>query len=102
MFSSLSDVAPRRCDHDTLVVFSKEDPATGQFLNLVQYVEPARDAGKRVCVNPMFDRTNAHNRLLAKGSMNVADDFSPEFLVYSEGGKTRLGTNLAVAAGRLG
>jgi hypothetical protein len=50
----------------------------------------------------MFDRTNAHNRLLAKGSMNVADDFSPEFLVYSEGGKTRLGTNLAVAAARLG
>lgn len=38
-------------DHDTLVVFSKPDPTTGQFRNLVQYVEPARDAGKRVLLD---------------------------------------------------
>lgn len=38
-------------DHDTLVVFSKEDPATRQFRNLVQYAEPARDAGKRVLLD---------------------------------------------------
>jgi hypothetical protein len=50
-------------------------------------------------VNPMFDRTNAHNRLLVKGTVNLTHDFSPEFLVYSEGGKTRLGTNLAVGLG---
>lgn len=41
----------RERDHDTLVVFSKEDPATGQFRNLVQYLEPARDAGKRVLLD---------------------------------------------------
>src|ERR1700761_7411860 len=35
-------------DHDALIVYSKVDPATGQFRNLVQYSEPARDAGKRV------------------------------------------------------
>lgn len=29
-----------------LHVYSKIEPATGQFRNLVQYVEPARDAGK--------------------------------------------------------
>jgi outer membrane lipoprotein-sorting protein len=38
-------------DHDTLMVYSKEDPATRQFRNLVQYVEPARDAGKRVLLD---------------------------------------------------
>ncbi|HVH83273.1 MAG TPA: hypothetical protein VM713_03050, partial [Steroidobacteraceae bacterium] len=37
--------------HDSLVLFSKEDRATGQFRNLVQYVEPARDAGKRVLLD---------------------------------------------------
>jgi outer membrane lipoprotein-sorting protein len=41
----------RERDHDTLVVFSKEDPATRQFRNLVQYVEPTRDAGKRVLLD---------------------------------------------------
>jgi outer membrane lipoprotein-sorting protein len=41
----------RERDHDTLVVYSKEDPATGQFRSLVQYVEPARDAGKRVLLD---------------------------------------------------
>ena len=35
-------------NQDTLVVFAKTDPATGQFRNLVEYTEPARDAGKRV------------------------------------------------------
>ena len=31
---------------DTLVVYAKVDPATGQFRDLVRYVEPPRDAGK--------------------------------------------------------
>jgi outer membrane lipoprotein-sorting protein len=44
-------VSGRERDHDTLVVYSKEDPATGQFRNLVQYTEPARDAGKRVLLD---------------------------------------------------
>jgi outer membrane lipoprotein-sorting protein len=38
-------------DHDSMIVFAKEDPATGQFRNLVQYSEPARDAGKRVLLD---------------------------------------------------
>ena len=41
----------REREHDTFVVFSKEDPATRQFRNLVQYAEPARDAGKRVLLD---------------------------------------------------
>lgn len=38
-------------DHDRLALFSKEDLATRQFRNLVQYVEPARDSGKRVLLD---------------------------------------------------
>src|SRR5215469_2562245 len=38
-------------NHDTLIVYSKEDRQTAQFRNLVQYVEPARDAGKRVLLD---------------------------------------------------
>jgi outer membrane lipoprotein-sorting protein len=44
-------VSGRERNHDSLVVFSKEDPGTQQFRNLVQYVEPARDAGKRVLLD---------------------------------------------------
>jgi outer membrane lipoprotein-sorting protein len=33
-------------DQTVLMVYSKEDKATGQFRNLVRYVEPPRDAGK--------------------------------------------------------
>ncbi len=36
---------------DTLVVFSKEDPATHQFRNLVHYVAPPRDEGKMVLLD---------------------------------------------------
>src|SRR5579863_771244 len=38
-------------DHDSLALYSKEDGTTRQFRNLVQYVEPARDAGKRVLLD---------------------------------------------------
>lgn len=41
-------VSGRERDQDTLSVFAKIDAATHQFRNLVQYVAPPRDAGKRV------------------------------------------------------
>ena len=41
-------VSGRARDQDTLAVFAKMDPRTHQFRNLVQYVAPPRDAGKRV------------------------------------------------------
>src|SRR5258708_14375499 len=37
--------------HEALAVFSKEDPQTHQFRNLIKYVEPPRDAGKRVLLD---------------------------------------------------
>lgn len=51
-------------------------------------------------VNPMFDRTNAHARLLLQSSVNVTSNFSPEFLVYREGNQARFGTNLAASLGQ--
>jgi hypothetical protein len=44
-------IAGKERDHDVLALFSKEDEASRQFRNLVQYVEPARDAGKRVLLD---------------------------------------------------
>src|SRR5438105_4424045 len=80
-------------DHDSLVVFSKEDPATGQFRNLVQYVEPARDAGKRVLLDGhslwFYDpdskvsvRISAQQRLIGQAAIgdiltvNLAADYA--------------------------
>lgn len=50
--------------------------------------------------NPMLDRTNAGNRFLAKGSINLGDRLSPELLLYREGNQTRFGTNLAEGIGQ--
>jgi outer membrane lipoprotein-sorting protein len=38
-------------DQDVLVVFAKVDPATRQFRNLVEYLDPPRDAGKMVLLD---------------------------------------------------
>ncbi len=47
--STLTDyVGGRPRDKVVLVVFAREDKKTGQFNNLVRYVEPPRDAGKLV------------------------------------------------------
>jgi hypothetical protein len=50
--------------------------------------------------DPMLDRTNAHDRFLAKASMNLSSDISPEVLLYEENGQTRVGTNLALEFGQ--
>ncbi len=86
-------VSGRERDHDTLVVFSKEDAATGQFRNLVQYTEPARDSGKRVLLDGhslwFFDpasktsvRISAQQRLIGQAAIgdvltvNLVADYS--------------------------
>jgi len=43
-------VSGQERSHSTFVLFSKEDSA-GNFRNLLQYVEPPRDAGKRVLLD---------------------------------------------------
>jgi hypothetical protein len=84
-------------DHDSLVVYSKEDGATGQFRNLVQYVEPARDAGKRVLLDGhslwFYDpnskvsvRISAQQRLIGQAAIgdiltvNLAADYTPNIV----------------------
>lgn len=50
--------------------------------------------------NPMFDRTNADDRWLLKGSIDLGDNASPEFLLYREAGRFHLGTNLSMGLGQ--
>src|SRR5256885_7834932 len=86
-------VAGKERDHDTLAVFSKEDLTTRQFRNLIQYVEPARDAGKRVLLDGhslwFFDpdskasvRISAQQRLIGQAAIgdvltvNLAVDYA--------------------------
>ena len=84
-------------NHDSLVVFSKQDPQTRQFRNLVQYVEPARDSGKRVLLDGhslwFYDpdskdsvRISAQQRLIGQAAIgdiltvNLAADYSATVL----------------------
>lgn len=46
-------------------------------------------------LNPMFDRTNAHERWLLKGTLDTAYGLSPEILAYASQGRVRFGANLA-------
>jgi len=50
--------------------------------------------------DPMFDRTNAHDRVLIKGSASLPFDLDPELLLYHEGTRTQLGGNLSRAVGQ--
>jgi outer membrane lipoprotein-sorting protein len=87
-------VSGQERDHDSLVLYSKEDGATRQFRNLVQYVEPARDAGKRVLLDGhslwFYDpnskvsvRISAQQRLVGQAAIgdiltvNLAADYTP-------------------------
>jgi hypothetical protein len=50
--------------------------------------------------DPMFDRTNAENRLLVKTNLDLEIGLSPEFLLYHEGGRTTFGANLSHTVGQ--
>ncbi len=50
--------------------------------------------------DPMLDRTNAQDRFLLKGSVLIAEGFSPELLLYHAANRTQIGTNLTVEVGR--
>ncbi len=89
-----------------LRVFSKIDPATGQFRNLVRYLEPPRDLGKAVLMNGttmwFYDpaskssvRISPQQRLVGQASegdvvtVNLARDYAAK-LVGSVEGETLL------------
>jgi hypothetical protein len=50
--------------------------------------------------DPSFDRTNAHDRFLIKGSADLAPDFAPELLVYHESDRTKVGANITESVGQ--
>jgi hypothetical protein len=50
--------------------------------------------------DPMLDRTNAEHRFLLKGSLGVANGFSPELLLYHAGTRTLVGGNMTVGLGQ--
>jgi hypothetical protein len=50
--------------------------------------------------DPMFDRTNAHDRWLLKGNVDIAADFSPELLYYREGDRSHFGANITQSIGQ--
>lgn len=44
-------IGGKQLDQNVLVIYSKEDPATRQFRNLVRYMAPPRDQGKTVLLD---------------------------------------------------
>jgi hypothetical protein len=50
--------------------------------------------------DPMFDRTNAHDRWLLKGNVDITADFSPELLYYREGDRSHFGANITQSIGQ--
>jgi len=89
-------VSGQERSHSTFVLFSKEDSA-GNFRNLLQYVEPPRDAGKRVLLDGrsfwFFDpasqssvRISAQQRLVGQAAIgdvltvNLAVDYAATLL----------------------
>ena len=94
-------------NQNQLVVFSKEDPATRQFRNLVRYVEPPRDAGKIVLLDGrnlwFYDpsskasvRISPQQRLI--GQAAVGDVLTTNFVVDYSG--TLLGDETIADADR--
>ena len=73
---------------------------TVAFAPAVSRTSPIYSDSNLPSVGPSFDRTNARARLLLKGSINVAADFSPELLVYREGDRTRFGVNITRGVGQ--
>src|SRR5262252_5780773 len=73
---------------------------TVAFAPAVSQTSPIYSGTNLPSVGPSFDRTNARTRLLLKGSINVAADFSPELLVYREGDRIRFGLNFTRGIGQ--
>lgn len=46
-------------------------------------------------IDPGFNRTNADDRLLLNGNIELGHDISPEFLFYHEGAQTRFGADIS-------
>lgn len=91
----------KQTDANTLEVYSKADPASGQYRSLLRFVEPARDVNKLLLKNGndlwFFDpsskasiRLSPQQRLLGQAAngdvvtVNLAKDYKAEFIADEE------------------
>jgi hypothetical protein len=100
-----ADPAVLREDRLGTLMLRAERIWTGGSLTAVYAPAVASDSAIYTSFNlrsfdPMFDRTNAHNRWLLKGTVDVAEDLSPELLVYESQGRVLFGANLAENIGQ--
>jgi len=72
---------------------------TAAFAPAVSNKSPLYQSATLPSFDPMFDRTNANNRFLLKGSLALGD-LSPEVLLYRESNETRFGLNMAQSVGQ--
>jgi len=92
---------------DRLGTVMVEAQYLGQGFSLTAAVAPALASPGAIpsdaslpSFDPSFDRTNDHLRLLAKGSVDLGGDFSPELLFYREGDENKFGANLTRSLGQ--
>jgi hypothetical protein len=51
-------------------------------------------------LDPSLDRTNANQRFLLKGSVDLGEDFSPELLLYQQDSRSSIAVNLTKSIGQ--
>jgi hypothetical protein len=100
-------IDPAVLREDRLGAFMLEGQHIGQGASLTLAYAPKLYDPSRIYTattlpsfDPMLDRTNAHDRLLLKATVDVADGLNPEFLVYHEGERTQFGTNITESVGQ--
>jgi hypothetical protein len=100
-------IDPAVLREDRVGAFMLEGQHIGQGVSLTfayapKLYDPSRiyTATTLPSFNPMLDRTNAHDRLLLKATVDVAEGVSPEFLGYHEGERTEFGANLTESVGQ--
>jgi hypothetical protein len=73
---------------------------TAAYAPEVASISPIYNDSNLHSFDPMFDRTNAQDRFLLKGSVDLGSSLSPELLAYHDNGRTRWGLNLTESVGQ--
>lgn len=79
---------------------SREGSVTLAFAPRLRQPSPIYSNTALPSFDPMLGRTNADDRFLLKGSIDLAPDFSPEVLVYHDRYRTQAGLNLSMTVGQ--
>jgi hypothetical protein len=73
---------------------------TAAFAPKLRHPTPLSANASLPSFDPSFDRTNAQDRLLLKGSFDISKDLSPELLLYHAGDRTTFGGNITKDLGK--